>query len=270
MSESELFKLIKSIEYGTNLHIHVAFLKNEGNPKTYLPLDYNYHSREICEYFKSIDNNTTCFRCRSTVLEYVSRRQKPLCGICVNGIYEYCQPVIKDGRTVCVIFVGHIMPPEGMRERINRKLKDKDLLNGLEQDFSEEKCRSAAEVIGSYIEYLIKSYVPKQNDSYNPLIENLKSYIEENLGYDFNVVDIAKRLNYNEKYLGKLFKQNTGNTIKEYVNLRRVEVACELLKNTYIAITDISSKAGFNNVTYFNRVFKSIKGVSPTDFRKSL
>mgnify|MGYP003300009867 CR=1 FL=1 len=91
--------------------------------------------------------------------------------------------------------------------------------------------------------------------------------MEENLTYDFDVSDVSKIFNYNDKYLGKLFKQKTGIAIKEYVNLRRIEIAEELLKNTFLTVTDISIKIGFNNVTYFNRIFKKLRGVTPTQFR---
>ena len=74
--------------------------------------------------------------------------------------------------------------------------------------------------------------------------------------------------NYNEKYIGKLFKAQTGFTVKEYLNRRRLDTAEQLLRNTKLSITEISSKSGFNNVTYFNRLFKKHFNFSPKNYRK--
>ena len=73
--------------------------------------------------------------------------------------------------------------------------------------------------------------------------------------------------NYNEKYLGRLFKTKTGQTVDEYRNRKKVDIAKGLLKKSRLSITDIAGQSGFNNVTYFNRIFKRITGRTPQEYR---
>ena len=68
-------------------------------------------------------------------------------------------------------------------------------------------------------------------------------------------------------YLGRLFKKETGMCIGDYINLRRLEIAKELLASTDDKIISISSSVGFNNVTYFNRLFKKQTGLTPLQYR---
>jgi len=267
MYESKLFKLIKNIEYGTNLHISVVFLDDAGNKETNLPISHNYHVRNICLYFKSLDNQEKCMRCRNIVIKKAIRSRRAFGGICVNGVYEFCKLLIVNDKVVCVIFVGNIMPSGEKADRLRSKVNDVSLLDDLEKNCSEDQVRSVADAVGDYIKFLLVEYAEKSNENFNPLIENIRSFIEENLTYEFEVKDISNIFNYNEKYLGKLFKAKTGVSIKEYANLRRVDMAADMLERSYLHITEISSRVGFNNVSYFNRVFKRIKGMSPTKYR---
>jgi len=80
---------------------------------------------------------------------------------------------------------------------------------------------------------------------------------------------VARLFHYNEKYLGRLFKKETGQTFKEYINKKRIQIAQNMLLNTNYTVTEIAVQTGYNNVTYFNRIFKKIKGVTPTAYRKA-
>ena len=127
--------------------------------------------------------------------------------------------------------------------------------------------RRLCAIIENHIKLLIKEYSSTIH-SYSPLISNIKNYIEESLYGEISVKEIAELFNYNEKYIGKLFKEEEGVGIIEYVNTKRLDKSCEMLKLSSDSITLISQKLGFNNVTYFNRLFKNRFGKSPSEYRK--
>jgi len=102
------------------------------------------------------------------------------------------------------------------------------------------------------------------------MIENIKRYITSNPGGDITLGELAGIFHYNEKYLGRLFKRETGKTLHEYINEKRVRRAEQLLRTTGENIINISERVGFNNVTYFNRIFKKIHGKSPAAYRKDV
>lgn len=66
-----------------------------------------------------------------------------------------------------------------------------------------------------------------------------------------------------------LFKKYMGCTIAQYITHLRVEQAKDYLKNTNMRIIDVSAAVGCDNVTHFNRIFKSATGITPTEFRKN-
>jgi YesN/AraC family two-component response regulator len=70
--------------------------------------------------------------------------------------------------------------------------------------------------------------------------------------------------------LGRLFKKNTGYSPTEFINQVRVNHACNLLMTTKLSVLEISSQSGYQNLSYFNRIFKLLKGDSPSAYKKKI
>jgi len=82
--------------------------------------------------------------------------------------------------------------------------------------------------------------------------------------------DVAKITNFSVFHFSRFFKETTGITFCQYVNQYRIAKSVEYLLNTEDTITEIVFKSGFNNAKTFNRVFRQIKGCSPTDYKGKL
>lgn len=95
-------------------------------------------------------------------------------------------------------------------------------------------------------------------------------YIDENIS---NVKllnnDIARYANISEVYLRKLFSKYTDFSVNEYIRDKRIKKAKRLLKETTKTVSEISILCGFSEVYYFSRVFKTLTGMSPTEFRNN-
>ncbi len=70
--------------------------------------------------------------------------------------------------------------------------------------------------------------------------------------------------------LGRLFRRTTGSTPTDFINQVRINYACQLLSETNEAIVDICHRCGYQNLSYFNRVFKQINDASPSQYRKDV
>jgi AraC family transcriptional regulator, arabinose operon regulatory protein len=79
---------------------------------------------------------------------------------------------------------------------------------------------------------------------------------------------MATSIHLNPVYFGKLFKKNTGYSFKEYLNLIRINNAEMLLATGEFNVTEVAERCGFNDVSYFSNVFKSIKGFPPSNVSK--
>lgn len=268
MEYSKLTNLISSLEYGTNLHISIVFLNRYGNEMTRLPKEQTIHTCPICDRAKNTPEGfSACFRCRNIALKRCVRHKRSFGGFCIKGVYEYCHPVVRGSDVLSVIFIGNILSNNKAQHFTLRKHFDESLLETMQTNFSEKDCIQTADLLESYILHLLDKYGDTPRQPTDALIENIKNYIAENLLYDFSMSDLSAVFNYNEKYLGRLFKSKTGYTIKEYCHACKIEKAKSLLKTSNLSITDISAQSGFNSVSYFNRIFKRITDISPQQYR---
>lgn len=251
-----LYDVIKYIELGTRLHIGVLFFGNYGNELCTLPFSHQIHSSPFCTHAKNSTKNgyRRCFACRNLAIEKALRTKLPFGGKCINGIYEYVRPVLINGEVAAVVFIGNIQ---------NDAEPDDPTL---EKNFSETDCEKVGNIIGNHILLLLERS-PSGEKASHPLVENIKSYILSNIEFDINISYIAKIFHYNEMYLGRLFKKETGMSINDYITSRRIDLSKKLLVTTDEKIINISSSVGFNNVTYFNRLFKKHTSLTPLQYR---
>jgi AraC-like DNA-binding protein/quercetin dioxygenase-like cupin family protein len=95
-------------------------------------------------------------------------------------------------------------------------------------------------------------------------------YIAGNFRHDIDCADIATSVDIHPKYAMNLFKKTTGVTLNEYVNLLRLSYAQALLMQDDANILTIASESGFGSLSNFNKSFRKMAGMSPTDFRRDL
>ena len=270
MNYSSLCDLITYLEYGTKLHIGVLFLGHYGSEQLAVPYKNTIHTSPICETLKTVPQGyRRCYRCRNAAIQKAIRTKEAFGGICINGIYEYTRPITIDNTVVCIIFIGNILPESGECAKIKQRLLSKKyLIETLEKNFGFEKCEAVGVLLESYIRMTLDScHESSENKEFDPLMENLKNYIEANLEYKIDISLLAKMFHYNEKYLGRLFKKKMGMSFSEYVNRRRVEYGKTLLCQSDDTIINVAAKAGFHNVTYFNRMFQKYLHMTPTEYR---
>ena len=270
MDHCSLSSLITALECGTNLHICVAFMNNYGNRKTRCLNSQVIHGMPVCMKAKNTqDGLAGCYRCRSLVQQYIVSKRKSLGGFCTNGIYEYCRPVIYDDNVIAVIYIGNIYLGTAQQRIKLQGTIGLELLSTMEHSFDPADCQRTADVLESYIVFLFDQY-GNEGMTYDPLMENIKNYIRENMAYGFSIAELAAAFNYNEKYLGRLFKSREGCSIRDYCNSIRVKRAKKLLEETDQSIAQIAGQVGFNNITYFDRVFYQIVHLSPRAYRTAV
>ncbi len=262
-----LSSLIDFLQEGTKLHISMIFFREYNNEHLTLPHDKKIHTGKICDRFK-LTNYKECLKCRNCAVNKAILTQKGFGGLCFNGLYEYMKPVIVNGKSVAIICIGNILNDEGRRV-LKEKLGDEEyLISSTEQNFDENKCKALADIIEGYFRLIIEKYSLDEDMDLDSVIDNIILYIKGSSQYDIKLSYIAECFHYNEQYLGRLFKMKTGKTYNEYLNSVRIDEAKHLLTKTNEPIIDISLKVGFNNVTYFNRIFKKLVGVTPGEYRK--
>lgn len=92
-------------------------------------------------------------------------------------------------------------------------------------------------------------------------------YIEEHYA-DGSLSDIAEQLHYDLPYLSRLIRQATGQNYTQLLQEKRLSQAAWLLKNTDLKVDEISQSVGYENISYFHRIFAARFGQSPRAYRK--
>ncbi len=120
-------------------------------------------------------------------------------------------------------------------------------------------------------DYRLLSNVQMQgedNDVENERINAIVNRITGDVAAAVSASDLAVELNMSESQFSRFFRRSTGNTFTDFVNLVRVNRACQLLMETDRQVTHICYEVGFQNVANFNRRFRDIKGMTPSEFRQ--
>lgn len=95
-------------------------------------------------------------------------------------------------------------------------------------------------------------------------IDKLKEYIIDHFRDELDMASLSKVVNLHPVYLGKLFKTNTGYSIRHFINFIRVNNAEMMLSGGGFSVSDAAQRCGYNDISYFSNVFRAIKGYPPS------
>ena len=105
----------------------------------------------------------------------------------------------------------------------------------------------------------------KTNDKLTDII----SFISDNALNKLTIDEICEKTYISKHHLCRIFKENMGVTIGEFIKNRRISVAKQLLRNSEYKIIEIAEKCGFSDSGFFAKVFLREVGITPSDFRKN-
>lgn len=120
-----------------------------------------------------------------------------------------------------------------------------------------------------YISYLYDCTVEQMDElqKSSSLIATVKKYIEKHYMERIGRDEIAAAVFIAPSYLSKKFREETGQSLREYINILRIEEAKRLMRTTKLSLTDIALQVGFDNIPYFSTVFKKYCGISPSEWK---
>ena len=277
----KIFEDIESyLSFLNKMGYFVSFSKCEDRfePYTAELLKYEIHTHSVCSYLKH--NRTTIGRC----IENKRKLEKSvikemLYSCCYAGVEEYVIPVWEKENFLINIHVS------GFRSNLDKSKQNmKKVFEICDERFLElydqlsERKPSAQEVLSFIkpLEYMIKDlYGYCRDNSKNTdnlsvtkaLYLKVVRYIHENYMYDISCNAIADEMKYSPSYLRYVFKKEGDMSIGAKINDVRLRNAGDLLLNTKLNITEISSQCGFCDSNYYSTVFKKKFGVSPKKYR---
>jgi len=99
-------------------------------------------------------------------------------------------------------------------------------------------------------------------------LQDIKAYLETNYAEKITLDDLASKFYINKYYLTRIFKEQYGSTITNYILELRITKAKQLLRFSDMPIDEVASAVGISDANYFARIFRKIEGTTPHNYRK--
>jgi AraC-like DNA-binding protein len=113
---------------------------------------------------------------------------------------------------------------------------------------------------------LLKTYSNKNQGR----VSKLMHFLQENFRTEITLEQAASVADLQLHSFCRFFKQLTHHTFSDFLNEVRIGFACKLLQQSDLPVTQVAYECGYSNISYFNRTFKKIHGITPREYRQSL
>ena len=113
-------------------------------------------------------------------------------------------------------------------------------------------------------------YTHRYNPVDNEKIDRIFKYVFNNFSREITLDQVAKMSSMSKHSFCRYFRTRTQKTFVQFVNEVRISEACRLIAEDGLQITNIAYTCGFNSLSNFNKIFKSIKGITPSKYRTHL
>lgn len=139
------------------------------------------------------------------------------------------------------------------------------------QDMHEQLTEMLKEVCNNNLAKRKSTLIQIRHQDLQTLAQNIVSFIQENYhDADMNISMIGLRFDMKSTYLSKLFREQTGEGLLDYMNKVRVVKAKELIENQNITMNEISSLVGFSDVNALIRIFKSMRELHQANIKRCI
>lgn len=137
-----------------------------------------------------------------------------------------------------------------------------------------EECRNQSpyykECLKGYLRALVIEIIRLEEEReqakrgvFNDYMKTALLYIKENYAEDIKVSDVAKHCGLSETHFRRVFQDSMNMKPVEYVNMVRIEQACELIKDKDISMEEVAYRVGYVTLSTFHRNFKKLTGLTP-------
>ena len=119
----------------------------------------------------------------------------------------------------------------------------------------------------------LMAFMPEQEGQQKTISRTTASkvmqWIEENYVQKFSLAELSASGGLSQSYISRVFSQETGGSIADFLATRRIKRACELLRSTDLSVEAVGSQCGFADAPYFITCFRKLIGRTPLQYRKA-
>lgn len=147
------------------------------------------------------------------------------------------------------------------------------MIDAISQEYAQQmhhalETATINDLVEHYIVAVCQVIYAAGKGNYSLYVKRAVEYIETHLSQPISVDTLCQLSGISRKHFVHLFSKETGKTVKQYIAQARCERAAELLENSQLPVHEISSYVGYEDNNYFAKIFKSVMGTSPQEYRK--
>lgn len=249
-----------------------------------LPLHGTCNESAFCEILSH--KSKACSVCLSVQAHLTEQATDEAASVvCPAGLCDTVVPVKVGDQLVGYLHTGQVFnkpPTEAQFKRVKKLVREWGVCEdeaALREAYFSTKVVQAKKyesvirlmsIFAKHLSLLSNTLVLQQQNSEPPVIRRAKEYIQKHQSDDVSLADVARAVNTSTFYFCKMFKRHTGLSFTDYLSRTRVEESKDQLMNPNLRVSEIAFAVGFRSLTHFNRVFKRIVGLSPTEYRAQL
>lgn len=126
------------------------------------------------------------------------------------------------------------------------------------------------EILDDVVDFAVSIGGDRVKDTTRGLVKQAAAYIDEHYFEGLTLSSLAEQFHVESSYFSRLFRQETGENVMVYIARTRIRRAQEYMREGEKSLTEIAFLTGYDDYTYFNRVFRKITGMSPREYRENL
>lgn len=135
--------------------------------------------------------------------------------------------------------------------------------------FDSEPGRLPLDNLFQHLHNVMKLYHNKLAEGGNTHIHKAITYIEEQIGHDLGLQQVAQYVHLHPNHLSDLFKKETGMKFVDYVTQKKMQRAMDILSQSPVKISEVAAMVGYEDVKYFGQMFKKHTGMTPSQYREA-
>ena len=254
---SYLKYLNKDCKLNVSVHFKSGIFERMTESMALSLLPYNSHTNSYCVMAKSRDYD----KCQLNQKKILAKCEKniPFCNVCHAEVREYIYPFYRNSDSVGFVAVsGYRADNPNLNNILSREIWE----NALDGRAKPELCDAVIPPLCIMMECALKKYLKAEANEYNQILQFLNEYHT-----DITLSDLAKYFSRSNSYISHLFRKNSGMTLRAYCNRLKLNDAKKLLLTTEIPVTEVAINTGFNDTSYFIRLFKEEFGITPLQYR---
>lgn len=173
-------------------------------------------------------------------------------------------------RQVVRRFANHLLEEYAKSAKVDHLMETQSMLEAADKAVDLMDVDVLCDTLSEIIDFFLNAVPDEAPDSIRSGILKAVSFVDEHFQENITLSVLAERFHVESSYFSRMFRKETGENLMLYICRKRMQKAVEYMNETDKSLTEIAFMVGYDDYTYFNKVFRKMMGQSPREYRQML